>query len=432
MKFEELPKSKKHEKGPRPASRHGHGTSVTSGGLPLFLRREEGSAESAQHSEGKPQGAIGAADDPLEHQADAVAQRILQMSEPASKGVEGSTTERSLSVPELAPPLVRDVLRQSGKPLDPAARAFFEPRFGRDLSAVRIHADRRAAQSARAIGARAYAAGSHLVFGERQYMPKTDSGRSLLAHELAHIVQHGGDAIRRTVEMRDVGRGEQSGFARLPELVERLNHVANGLVFSLDQNSNLVYQENPYGTITEFERQMRAFIDSATPTRLRLTNRQGLLGTPAAGYHQRVFIDDFSSGYVDIDDLLAANDLNLQTSLVHLIAERASVKDYTRRIGTDYSDAEFNRGHAIGLEAETQVLRDFFGDPTIRFSFEPDQGPFDRVWTNSRHDLIRERVRTAAGGLDALSMEVRLHDGRTMTAEQYRDLLAAAPAGANP
>lgn len=87
------------------------------------------------------------------------------------------------------PPLVHDVLRSPGQPLDDETRAFFEPRFGHDFSQVRVHADSRAARSADAVGALAYTAGRSVVFAAGQYTPKFDSGRQLLAHELAHVVQ---------------------------------------------------------------------------------------------------------------------------------------------------------------------------------------------------------------------------------------------------
>ena len=44
---------------------------------------------------------------------------------------------------------VSEVLSAPGKPLDPASRAFMEPRFGYDFSHVRVHTDPRAAESAR-------------------------------------------------------------------------------------------------------------------------------------------------------------------------------------------------------------------------------------------------------------------------------------------
>jgi len=67
-----------------------------------------------------------------------------------------------------------------------------EPRFGSDLSGVRVHTGRQAAESAAAVNALAYTAGRHIVFGAGQYSPDTSQGRSLIAHELAHAVQQGG------------------------------------------------------------------------------------------------------------------------------------------------------------------------------------------------------------------------------------------------
>ena len=90
------------------------------------------------------------------------------------------------------PSIVNDVLRSSGEPLDPGMRGFMEPRFGSDLSAVRVHTDRQAAESAAAVNALAYTVGRHIVFGAGQYSPGTGQGRSLIAHELAHAVQQGG------------------------------------------------------------------------------------------------------------------------------------------------------------------------------------------------------------------------------------------------
>lgn len=94
----------------------------------------------------------------------------------------------------LAPRVVHDVLRSPGQPLDPEARAFFEPRYGHDFSRVRVHADQRAGESARAIGAAAYAVGWEIAFAEGRYQPRTADGRRLLAHELAHVAEQKGAA----------------------------------------------------------------------------------------------------------------------------------------------------------------------------------------------------------------------------------------------
>jgi hypothetical protein len=64
-----------------------------------------------------------------------------------------------------------------------------ETRFGHDFSRVRVHSDQRAARSAEAVGAAAYAVGEDVAFGRGLYRPQNAAGRELLAHELAHVVE---------------------------------------------------------------------------------------------------------------------------------------------------------------------------------------------------------------------------------------------------
>ena len=85
--------------------------------------------------------------------------------------------------------LVRRTLDAPGQSLDRATRAFFEPRFGRDLSDVRIHVDDQASQSATSVNARAYTVGRHIVFERGRHSPSTFDGMKLMAHELAHVAQ---------------------------------------------------------------------------------------------------------------------------------------------------------------------------------------------------------------------------------------------------
>ena len=103
-----------------------------------------------------------------------------------------------------APTSVHEVLSSPGHPLDARTRAFMEPRFGHDFGDVRVHADPPAGDSARALEARAYTAGPHIVFGIGQFAPATPSGRRLLAHELTHVMQlrgsHEHDAGPATIQ----------------------------------------------------------------------------------------------------------------------------------------------------------------------------------------------------------------------------------------
>lgn len=80
-------------------------------------------------------------------------------------------------------------LRGSGRPLPIAIRRFFEPRFGHDFSAVRVHTGPTARTAAEALNARAFTVGHDVVFGSGEWSPETDRGRRLLAHELTHVIQ---------------------------------------------------------------------------------------------------------------------------------------------------------------------------------------------------------------------------------------------------
>jgi hypothetical protein len=94
--------------------------------------------------------------------------------------------------PDVAPPIVHDVLHSPGRPLEPSVRKQMEERLGHDFSHVRVHTDGRAAASAEAVEAQAYTVGRSVVFGHGSYAPASSAGRALIAHELAHVVQQGG------------------------------------------------------------------------------------------------------------------------------------------------------------------------------------------------------------------------------------------------
>jgi len=174
----------------------------------LFRRRERNAARSASepapHFDFSPVAVystkdrqaldaleVGSVADPLETEADAAMDRATRTPAPAiAVDMHASTVaEGAPGGGTAAPPIVHDVLRSSGTALDERVRAFMGPRFGHDFGQVRVHADARAAQSAEAVGARAYTVGQHVVFGPAAYAPGSADGRWLIAHELSHVVQ---------------------------------------------------------------------------------------------------------------------------------------------------------------------------------------------------------------------------------------------------
>jgi hypothetical protein len=127
--------------------------------------------------------------DVYEQEADRVAQEVTSGSAPPAVQRKAAGE----SGPATAPPAVNEALGSSGQPLDPATRASLEPRFGRSFEDVRVHTGERATEATGSIEARAFTVGRDVVFGAGQYAPGTQTGRTLLAHELTHVVQQRGE-----------------------------------------------------------------------------------------------------------------------------------------------------------------------------------------------------------------------------------------------
>ena len=85
-----------------------------------------------------------------------------------------------------------------GSPLAPDVRADMESRLGHDFGDVRVHSDSAAHDSAKAVNAHAYTVGSNVVFQRDAYDPSSTAGKTMLAHELTHVVQQRAGAVDGT------------------------------------------------------------------------------------------------------------------------------------------------------------------------------------------------------------------------------------------
>src|SRR5260370_383806 len=159
---------------------------------------------------------IGSSNDPLEHEADRIADAVLRMPAPVtsfaaaplqiSRKCAKCADEEALQAKPVgtgqAKPVgtgnggadarlerAQQVLRSSGAPLDAATRAYFEPRFPRNLGRVRLHTGTLAEQSAADVDARAYTEGRNIVLWAASPRVSAPHGRHLLAHELTHVIQ---------------------------------------------------------------------------------------------------------------------------------------------------------------------------------------------------------------------------------------------------
>ena len=174
---------------------------------------------------------VGAPGDPYEQEADRVAAQVMSMSvvPESSPQVQRLPEERWFKAPSITPVVQRQVepkvqmwqllqragggneangdlesrlnaSKGGGSALAPEVRAFMEPRFGADFSAVRVHTGGEAVQMNRQLGAQAFAHGSDVYFGAG----KSPGNNELMAHELTHVVQQ---------------TGAQRNLQRKPEIV---------------------------------------------------------------------------------------------------------------------------------------------------------------------------------------------------------------------
>lgn len=153
--------------------------------------------------------AIGASNDPLEREADRVADQV--MAAPVRHGVSGTPLRlqrfagQSNRLTDSAPVSVDQALASPGRPLEPALRLDMEQRFGYDFSQVRVYSGAIAERSARDVNAQAYTVRNKIVFGEGRFCPGTQEGRRLLVHELTHVVQQSGKSEISSFENKETG-----------------------------------------------------------------------------------------------------------------------------------------------------------------------------------------------------------------------------------
>jgi Domain of unknown function (DUF4157) len=132
--------------------------------------------------------------DRYEREPDRIADQV--MATPAHHAVSDAPPriQRFVGQPtgqtETAPASVDEALASPGRSLERALRQDMEQRFGYDFSRVRMHADTKAAESARAVNALAYTVGSSVVFDVGQYAPHTNAGQKLLAKESCNQMVH--------------------------------------------------------------------------------------------------------------------------------------------------------------------------------------------------------------------------------------------------
>jgi hypothetical protein len=266
--------------------------------------------------------AVGATNDPLEREADSIAEHVMRMPTSAGNATEvavpaGTSAVQRRDCPKIqtdvAPPIAG---LGGGIPLGTHDRDFFESRFGRDFSSVRIHTDGPAARMADRIDAKAFTFGSRIVFNSGQYSPETSQGKQLLAHELAHVVQqnHGHwkytPGLMPASGMRTPSRRIQRKFfatGRSTEFVQLVNQIlAVQYRVKISQTGELSIEATdvqgpPTRDAQELLNTLRTIINDSNTTTMEFI--RGSQSTRATD--RQVIVGNYALSRVDLDDVEA-------------------------------------------------------------------------------------------------------------------------------
>ncbi|MDC8005368.1 DUF4157 domain-containing protein [Aureisphaera galaxeae] len=173
---------------------------------------------------------VGASNDPLEAEADRVADRVVGMSDgqvnvgsqsgalvqrtytdfEKEEGIQMKATSQGGNGGTASSALTQQIQssKGGGRPMDQGTQSFMETRFGSDFSQVRIHTGPSAQQMSHDLNAKAFTVGNDIYFNAGQYNPNSGEGEHLLAHELTHTIQQKG--IQRKIQKKD-GDKEDDG-----------------------------------------------------------------------------------------------------------------------------------------------------------------------------------------------------------------------------
>lgn len=285
--------------------------------------------------------ALGKADDSMEREADRQADAALK-----AKDAGGAGVTREPSVPEAG---------RGGTALPAETQRLFEQGFGHGFSGVRVHTDAAAGASARMLGARAYTVGQDVVFAPGEYQPGTATGRALIAHELAHVLQQTRAPAPR-LQRRLVATGDSAGFAALANSIISVQYevvVASNGAVSLRSTA---VQGPPTREAAVLVEVLRRLIDDSSTTSVGFVH--GL--SSADPRVRQIIVGSYVLGLLDLDDISAFGrglGVSAASTLVHELQEQ-----YRKQVHRE----AYPRAHASGISEEERAMGARRGTERIR------------------------------------------------------------------
>jgi hypothetical protein len=306
-------------------------------------------------------------DETLEREADQAASSVMS---PSSGPHDAPHIREPMGYPPISQ--TPHASGGGGKAMDRETLDFFEHRYGRGFADVRIHNDSVSYASAEREQAKAFTVGNRIYFGHGEYQPMTQEGKSLLAHELAHVVQQTGNrspmrsgslaaslsrAPGPSLQRKLVATGDT---ARFLTVVNALMPVFQRVAVSASGQVTLVSNPNQGPPDREQQGVLNALgtiINDPGTTTVEFI--RGRTSTNAA--HRSVLIGAYSTGQIDLDDISALGSglggTTTATALVHELIEQ-----YRKQIhGEAYAVA-----HPAGERAEEGISGATRGAHSVR------------------------------------------------------------------
>lgn len=212
---------------------------------------------------------VGAVNDPLEHEADSMADKVMRMPtngliqrkcssceeedkamrKPLASFIQKKGEQGGIRASEsVSNPILNS--RGKGNNLSGNTKGFMESRFGTEFSNVNIHTGREATQLSQNLGAKAFTVGNDIYFNSGQYAPNTSEGKRLLAHELTHVVQQGSqEKIQRQEIPQELMSSSYVQSMTEQELIDRYDLIVSTLLQFNKSTSETAILEEELGRI---------------------------------------------------------------------------------------------------------------------------------------------------------------------------------------
>jgi hypothetical protein len=326
--------------------------------------------------------AIGASDDPLEHQADAMADAVMRMPEQnfiqrkCSQCEEEEKVQRkplasfiqrkeisSGSVASDAISTQINASRGNGNGMDRSTQSFMQNRFGAEFSDVKIHTNGEAILMNRELNAKAFTAGNDIYFNEGQYNPGSSEGKHLLAHELIHTEQQRNEQQTLLIQQRHNPFSQDRIHDRLLDCYADFPGLTRDQVLQLSEGNEKRLQLS-----TDITTELQTLIDGATwkEIRKRVYPLESAAGIQRAKDRHSGKIPDLTGlGRLSSLDRFASAIHSIQSQWVALKTSSARLKEVGKAADVELIAAEVPA--FLAVDKESMESKGFFSSSEWKY-----------------------------------------------------------------